>query len=128
MVKIGSKWVRKHHAEEVYVVRMIEGGQVYLAHTKMRGSTCSIPLGNIGLEFAPASIQLPTVTVTPELLPLALPPTGGSEEPLRGPSRPSVSAVDIQAARVQAEVDGSLRMRLKNVRTDSREMTERKVR
>ena len=53
------------------------------------------------------ALQLPTVTVTPELLPLAL---------------------EIQAARVQAEVDGSLRMRLKNVRTDNREMTERKVR
>ncbi len=54
--------------------------------------------------FIPAggkrAIQLEPVTVPAELLPLAL---------------------DIQEARVRAEAEGSLRMRLKNVRTDARE-------
>ena len=57
-------------------------------------------------EVAPP-IQLPTVTVPPELLPLAL---------------------DIQEARVKAEAEGSLRMRMTNVRTDERSMEERRVR
>jgi hypothetical protein len=53
------------------------------------------------------AIQLPAVVVPPELLQLAL---------------------DIQAARVQAEVDGSLRARMVNIRTDVRSMEERRVR
>ncbi len=52
-------------------------------------------------------IKLEPVTVPPELLPLAL---------------------DIQEARVRAEAEGSLRMRLVNVRTDARSMEERRVR
>lgn len=106
MVTIGSKWVRRHHAE-VYMVRMIEGGQIYMVKLGVRGTTCSIPVENIGLEFAPASIELPTVTIPPELLPLAL---------------------EIQEARVRAEAEGSLRQRMVNVRTDVRSMEERRVR
>lgn len=54
-----------------------------------------------------APIQLPTVTVPPELLPLAL---------------------EIQEARVRAEAEGSLRQRMVNVRTDARPLDERRVR
>ena len=53
------------------------------------------------------AIKLPVRTVPPELLPLAL---------------------EIQEARVKAEAEGSLRQRLKNVRTDIRPMTDRRVR
>lgn len=53
------------------------------------------------------AIKLPTVTVPPELLPLAL---------------------EIQEARVRAEAEGSLRQRLSNVRTDARSLDERRVR
>ncbi len=60
-----------------------------------------IPLGG-----RPA-IELPVRTVPPELLPLAL---------------------EIQEARVRAEVEGSLRQRMTNVRTDVRGMEERRVR
>ena len=54
-----------------------------------------------------AAIELPVRTVPPELLPLAL---------------------EIQEARVRAEVEGSLRMRMVNVRTDARPIAERPVR
>lgn len=53
------------------------------------------------------AIELPVRTVPPELLPLAL---------------------DIQAARVKAEAEGSLRQRMTNVRTDERSMADRRVR
>lgn len=114
MVKVGTNWVRRLDATRVFTVRMVEGGTVYLGNDK--GSTSSIPLVNFSKVWveapAPARwfkepIQIPTVTLPPELLPLAL---------------------EIQEARVRAEAEGSLRQRMTNVRTDVRPMTDRRVR
>jgi hypothetical protein len=49
-------------------------------------------------------------------------------EPVQVPAHLLDLAIEIQEARVRAEADGALRMRLKNVRTDCRPMDERRVR